>query len=197
MMNLRIAARMNKYPSLCDILTKDFCMKISTISFVQKVLTLNHEKHIEGVRTAAEVTVGFVDTDFIVNLVLFHDILRKSSVTENYLQSKEMDTAKAVELITALKANLQREYLFEEVWIRVVQLIKKHDIASPIEHRRRRCREDSNQRIWTKDDYKVELFDTVIGEFVKELDIRCYDEASCILKTMTAMNPMSKLFSEF
>ena len=57
--------------------------------------------------------------------------------------------------------------------------------------------EDSNQRIWTKDDYKVKLFDTVIGEFVKELDIRFDDEASCILKAMTAINPLSKLFLNF
>ena len=68
-------------------------------------------------------------------------------MTANYLQSKEIDTAKAVELIAALKTNLMREDLFEEVWIRVVQLITKHDIAPPIERRRRRCREDSNQRI--------------------------------------------------
>ena len=148
-------------------------------------------------RAAAEVIVGFVDTDFIVNLVLFQDILRKSSMTANYLQSKEMDTAKAVELISALKANLMREDLFEEVWIRVVQLITKHDIAPPIERRRRSCREDSNQRIWTKDDYKIKLFDTVIGEFVKELDIRFDDEVSCILKAMTAMNPLSNFFLNF
>ena len=68
-------------------------------------------------------------------------------MTANYLQSKEMDTAKAVELIAALKASLVREDLFEEVWIRVVQVITKYDIAPPIERRRRRCREDSNQRI--------------------------------------------------
>ena len=70
-----------------------------------------------------------------------------------------MDTVKAVELIAALKANLKREYSFEEVWIRVVQLIKKHDIAPPIERPRRRYREDSNKRVWTKDNYKVKLFD--------------------------------------
>ena len=114
-------------------------------------------------------------------------------MTANYLQSKEMDTAKAVEFIAALK----REYLFEEIWIRVVQLIKKYDIATPIKRRRKRCREDSNQRILTKDDYKVKLFDTVIGEFVKELVIRFNDEASYILKAMTAMNPLSKLFLNF
>ena len=51
-----------------------------------------------------------------------------------------------------------------------------------------------NQRIWTKEDHKVKLFDTVIGEFVKELDIRFDDEVSCILKAMTAMNPLSKFF---
>ena len=44
-------------------------------------------------RAAAEVIGGFVDTDFIVNLVLFQDLLRVSSIAANYLQSKEMDTA--------------------------------------------------------------------------------------------------------
>ena len=34
-------------------------------------------------RAAAEIIVGFVDTDFIVNLVLFQDILRMSSMTAN------------------------------------------------------------------------------------------------------------------
>ena len=61
----------------------------------------NHDR-----RAAAVVILGFIDTNFIVNLDLFQDILRKSSMTANYLQSKEMDTAKAVELIAALKANL-------------------------------------------------------------------------------------------
>ena len=118
-------------------------------------------------RAAAEVIVGFVNTDVFVNLVLFQDLLRKPSIAANYLQSKEMDTAKAMELITALKTNLTRDDLFEEVWVRVVQLIAKHDIAPPNERRHRRCREDSNQHIWTKDDYKVKLNHTVIGEFVK------------------------------
>ena len=37
----------------------------------------------------------------------------------------------------------------------------------------------------------------MIGEFVKELDIRFDDEASCILKAMTAMNLLSKFFLNF
>ena len=42
-----------------------------------------------------------------------------------------------------------REDLFEELWIRVVELITKHDFARPIERRRRRRIECSNQRVGT------------------------------------------------
>ena len=115
-------------------------------------------------------------------------------MTVNYLQSKEMGTAKAVELIAALKGRIKERILVRRSMDSFVQLIKMQDIVPPIELHRRRCREDSNQRIWTKDDYKVKLSDTVIGEFVKELVICSDDEASCILKAMTAMNPHCQSF---
>ena len=52
-------------------------------------------------RATAQVIVGFIDTDFIVCLVLFQNILRKCSIASNYLQSVDMD--RAVDLINALR----------------------------------------------------------------------------------------------
>ena len=67
-------------------------------------------------RATAQIIVGFINTDFIVCLVLFQNILRKCSIAANYLQSKDIDTSKAVELIVALRKSLNSPELFEDIW---------------------------------------------------------------------------------
>ena len=91
-------------------------------------------------QAAAQTIVGFIDTDFVVCLVLFQNVLRKSSVAANYLQSTEMDTSTAVELVTALKDALSTPELFDEIWTTATALTQAHDIASPPQIRHRQCR---------------------------------------------------------
>ena len=86
----------------------------------------------------------------------------------NYLQAKEIDVARAVNLISPLKDDLQRNGFFNDIWGIVNPLIERFGIQPPVERRRRRCREDANKKAWTKVDYKEQLFDVVIRSFVQE-----------------------------
>ena len=53
-----------------------------------------------------------------------------------------------------------------------------YEITAPLEIRRRRCRQDSNQHTWTKIDYREMLFDKVVKTFVAELNKR-FDFSVC------------------
>ena len=146
-------------------------------------------------RATAQVIVGFIDTDFIVCLVLFQNILRKCSIASNYLQSVDMD--RAVDLINALRESLAAPELFDEVWQNAKTMTDTHEIAAPLEIRRRRCRQDSNQHTWTKIDYKERLFDKVVKAFVGEFNKR-FDFSACeILRSMSSLIPSSSHFLEF
>ena len=105
----------------------------------------------------------------------------------NYLQAKEIDVARAVNLISALKDYLQRDGFFNDIWGIVKPLIERFGIQPPIERRRRRCREDANEKAWTKVDYKEKLFDIVICSFVHELIRRFSSESCTILTAMAAL----------
>ena len=87
-------------------------------------------------QAAAQTIVGVIDTDFVVCLVLFQNVLRKCSVAANYLQSTEMDTSTAVELVTALKDALSTPELFDDIWTTATALTQVHDIAAPLQIRR-------------------------------------------------------------
>ena len=98
-----------------------------------------------------------MDTDFVVCLVTSHQgrqQKRKASLVANYLQSKEIDVARAVNLISALKDDLQRDGLFNDIWDTCQPLIERFGIQPPVERRRRRCREDTKEKAWTMVDYK-------------------------------------------
>ena len=148
-------------------------------------------------RASAQVIVGFIDTDFIVCLVLFQNILRKCSIAADYLQCVDMDTSKAVELINAVRESLAAPELFDNVWQNAKMLTDTHEIAAPLEIRRRRCRQDSNQHEWTKIDYKERLFDKAVKAFVDELNKR-FDVSTCnILHSMSSLIPSSTRFLDF
>ena len=87
-------------------------------------------------RATAQVIVGFIDTDFIVCLVLFQNILRKCSIAANYLQSVDMDASRAVDLIIALRESLAAPELFDKVWQNAKTMMDTHEIAAPLEIRR-------------------------------------------------------------
>ena len=140
-------------------------------------------------RATAQIIVGFIDTDFIVCLVLFQNILRKCSIAANYLQSTDIDTSKAVELIDALRESLNSPELFEDIWQNATTLTNAHEIASPLEIRRRRCRKDPNLHMWTKRDYKEKLFDKAVKVFVDELNKR-FDSSVCDLLRSMVANPV-------
>ena len=59
-------------------------------------------------RTAAQHIIGFMDTDFVVCLCIFQRLLTKHAIVSNYLQSKDLDIARGVELVKALKVDLIR-----------------------------------------------------------------------------------------
>ena len=148
-------------------------------------------------RATAQVIVGFIDTDFIVCLVLFQNILRKCSIAANYLQSVDMDASRAVDLIIALRESLAAPELFDKVWQNAKTMTDTHEIAAPLEIRRRRCGQDSNQHTWSKIDYKDRLFDKVVKVFVDELNKR-FDFSACeILRSMSSLIPSSSHFLEF
>ena len=148
-------------------------------------------------QAAAQTIVGFIDTDFVVCLVLFQNVIRKCSVAANYLQSTEMDTSTAVELVTALKDALSTPELFGEIWTTATALTQAHDIAAPLQIRRRQCRADANQHTWTRRDYKEQVFDKVIKLFVDELEKR-FDTTVCdILRAMASLVPQSTHFLDF
>ena len=73
-------------------------------------------------RFASQTLVDIIDTDFVLCLVIFQHVLRKASLLANYLQDREIDTARAVNLISPLKDDLQREESFDDIW----------DIAKPL-----------------------------------------------------------------
>ena len=76
-------------------------------------------------------------------------------------------------------------------------LTQAHNFATPLQIRRRRCREDSNQHMWVRNDYKERLFDKVIKVFVDELDKR-FDRTVCdILRAMASLAPQSSHFLDF
>ena len=52
------------------------------------------EKNNPDRRVAVEIIVGFIDTDFIANLVLFQDILRKSRMTANTSKARKWTRGK-------------------------------------------------------------------------------------------------------
>ena len=124
--------------------------------------------------------VRIMDTDFVVCVVIFQHILRKASIAANYLQDKEIDVARAVNLISSLKDDLQRKEFFNDIWGIVKRLIERFGIQPPVERRRRRCRKDANEIAWTMVDYKEKLFDVVIRSFVKELNRRFSSECYTI-----------------
>ena len=84
-------------------------------------------------------------------LVIFRNILLKSDNAANYIQSED---SRAVDGIKALKSDLTRETLFNEVWIAARNLIDGHNIPAPVERRRRSCKDDAHRTVWTESDYK-------------------------------------------
>ena len=145
-------------------------------------------------RTAALTISGFMDTDFVVCLCIFQWLLTKAAIVSNYLQSKDLDIARAVELVKALKVDLLRYGFFDEVWEESTKLTRKFDIAPPLVRHRRRCREDANQKMWTRIDYEEQLFGRVLGVFVGELDRRFSDNVCNVLTSMSALLPQSERF---
>ena len=93
-------------------------------------------------RPTAQIIVGLIDTDYIVCLVLFQNFLRNCNFAANYLQSTDIDTSKAVEFIDALRESLDSPELFDDIWQNATTLTNAHEIAAPLEIRRRRCRKD-------------------------------------------------------
>ena len=78
-----------------------------------------------------------MDTDLVLCLVIFQHILRKASLVANYLQAKETDIARAVNFISALKDDQQRDGFFNDLWGTVKPLIERFGIQPPVERRRR------------------------------------------------------------
>ena len=105
-------------------------------------------------RFSSQALVRIMDTDFVVCLVIFQHILRKASLVANYLHGKEIDVARGMNLISALKDDLQRDGLFNDIWDTCQPLIERFGIQPPVERRRRRCREDTKEKAWTMVDYK-------------------------------------------
>ena len=145
-------------------------------------------------RTAAQAIDNFLDTDFVVCLSIFQRLLTKAAIVSNYLQSKDLDISRAVELVKALKVDLLRDGFFEDIWGESTKLTKKFNIAPPLERRHHRCREDANQTVWTREDYEKRLFKKVIGVFVDELDRRFSDNVCSVLISMSALFPHSESF---
>ena len=153
---------------------------VATLGSVIKTVEYFADDDYRERRATAQFIVGFIDTDFIFCLVLFQNILRKCNIAANYLQSTDIDTSKAVELIDALRKSLGSLQLFDEIWQNATTLTNAHEIAAPLEIRRHRCRKDSNQHTWTRRDYKEELFNKVVKVFVDELNKR-FDGSVCDL----------------
>ena len=134
------------------------------------------------------------DSEFIICLVLFQIILRKSSIVANYLQSKDMDVSRSVELIKALKHDLLKTTLFDEVWNQAQEVIARFEIELPLEHCLRMCRQDADERVWTKLEYKNKFFDLIIEVFNAELDRRFSENVCSILNSISALSPTSSKF---
>ena len=115
-------------------------------------------------RKAAEAIINFVDTDFVVCLSLFSNLLYKTSMVRDFLQRADIDLARSVEMVQVLKREVQSPELFENVWSRAFALISRLNIPAPIQRRRERCREDADERAWTKQDYKERLFDPLVAK---------------------------------
>ena len=90
-----------------------------------------------------------MDTDFVLCLSIFQRLLTDATIVSNYLQSKDLDIARAVELVKALIVYLTRDGILYDVWEQATELTAKIDIAPPLELRRRGCRKDANQTVWT------------------------------------------------
>ena len=163
---------------------------VATLGSVIKSVEYFADNDYRERRATAQIIVGFIDTDFIICLVLFQNILRKCSIAANYLQNTNIDTSKAVELIDALRES----ELFEDIWQNATTLTNAHEIPVPPEIRRRRCRKDPNLHMWTKKDYKEKLFDKVVKVFVDELNKR-FDNSVCdLLRSMASLIPSSSHF---
>lgn len=144
---------------------------------------------------------------------MFNELLSMTNKLSECLQSMQVDLAKAVRVVGAVKETLQSkrsEKAFDGVWKgfeNLWQKLKLVDVESELE-RLRRSRQlparlqngivettiGNRQQLQEASDYRHQVYFPVLDSFLAEMNRRFSDESTVIMKAVQACTPGSDTF---
>ena len=150
---------------------------------------------------------------FVFLLVMFNELLGMTNKLSECLQSVQVDLAKAVRVVYAVKETLKdkrSEKAFDEVWKvfeSLWQKLKLVDVESKLEQLRRSRRLPARlqngvvetiignrQQFEGASDYRCYVYFPVLDSFIAEMNRRFSDESTTIMKAVQACTPGSDTF---
>ena len=150
---------------------------------------------------------------FVFLLVMFNDLLSMTNNLSECLQSVQVDLAKAVRVVSAVKETLKSkrsEKAFDEVWKTFEELWQTMglvDVESELQ-RLRRSRQlparlqdgiveisiGSRQQLQVANEYRCSIYFPVLDNFLAEMNRRFSDESTTIMAAVQACTPGSDTF---
>ena len=150
---------------------------------------------------------------FVFLLVMFNELLSMTNKLSECLQSVQVDLAKAVRVVSAVKETLESkrsDKAFDDVWKTFEDLwqnLKLVDVESELERLRRprqfpaRLQDGmvettvgNRQQLYRATEYRCYVYFPVLDNFLAEMNRRFSDESTTIMKAVQACTPGSDTF---
>ncbi|XP_069461338.1 zinc finger MYM-type protein 1-like [Ambystoma mexicanum] len=195
---------------------------LHTLEPLLEILTLVAEgTHAERAIEANGVR-QFIDFSFILALVLFENILKRTETLSNMLQQADLDLASAVVLVRTVIEELEEvrnqdmDATIQNLWDEALQLSSKCGIAAYTNdeaeppRKKRDCRlpfhlrnsaimetVGQRQRLRTKDDFTKHFVYVVLDRIISKIKSRFSKDSLLIMEGIQALNPRSDSFLSF
>ncbi|XP_066963405.1 zinc finger MYM-type protein 1-like [Macrobrachium rosenbergii] len=162
--------------------------------------------------TDAAGLLNAVNFSFIISLVVFENLLHRTKLLSDMLQSPTLDLAAAADMVETLhddELEQEREGSnWEILWSKATDVAKELDFPVRFAHKSGRKRQQSSmldgfatstslgqeETPNSKHDFCVNLFYPVLDRFLAELDSRFSDDNKQLLRSISALDPRSSNF---
>ncbi|XP_066975439.1 zinc finger MYM-type protein 1-like [Macrobrachium rosenbergii] len=168
-------------------------------------------KHSGKRATDAAGLLNAVNFSFIISLVVFENLLHRTKLLSDMLQSPTLDLAAAADMLETVHDELEQEREgsnWDILWSKAKDMAKELDIPVRFAHKSGRKRQQSSmldgfptsttlgqeETPDSKHDFSVNLFYPVLDRFLAELDSRFSEDNKQLLRSISALDPRSSKF---
>lgn len=161
--------------------------------------------------TDAAGLLNAINFSFIICLVVLENLLHRTKLLSDMLQSPTLDLAAAADLVETLHDELEEERessSWEALWSKANDMAKELDIPVRLDRKSGRKRQQSSmlhgfetsstlgqeESPDSKHDFCVNLYYPVLDHFLAELDSRFSQDNKNLLRSISALDPRSSKF---